>query len=542
MTESFPELFEEAYGNLPPLAGSILKGRVVLIEDGFVHVDVGIKLEGRIPISQFYGEDIKVGDSVDVYLKRMENSHRECVLSRARARREDAWAALEKLHKNGTPIQASFLRATRGGFIMDALGATVFLPSNQTHMTQEEWVEGTEQECFIIKMDRERGNVLVSQRSDGSTFHSRQAPQPLDVEKGQVVEGIVKNITNYGAFLKIGNGSALLYVKDISWSPVKHPSDVLKVGQKLTVKVVKVEQEGRRVGVSLKALEKSPWDEAKKVLPEGKKVKGVVTNITNYGFFVRLDGLPMEGLVHISEMSWMGNVDDPSSLVREGQEIEVAVLQVDPERERVNLSMKQLEENPWSKIAEVYKKGQVVEGVVGRLTKFGPLVRLKDDIEALLIGSEEVYAVGNSVKAVVLSVDQERGKMSLCAEKEQDKSLLVTKRLKKGGVYTCTVTSVGDTGLGVELENGIQGFIRRAQLAQDKSAQRPNLFTIGNKVDALFLGTSKNEDSMPQFSVKELELESQRKAMKKYGYLESGSRLSNVLGGAIKIAKPKEED
>ena len=542
MVETFGELFEGTYGGMPPLAGSVLKGKVVLIESGCVHVNVGIKLEGRIPISQFYGEDVKVGDSVDVYLRKLENSYHECVLSRAMARREEAWGELEELHKSGTPVRASLLRPTRGGFVMDALGATVFLPSDQTHMTHDDCAEGMQQECFVMKMDREKGTILLSQRSDGTAFRSHRTPaEPLDIEKGQVVEGVVKNITNYGAFLRIGNGSALLYVKDISWSPVKHPGDVLRVGQELTVKVIRVEQEGRRIGVSLKALEKSPWDRAQKEFPEGKKVKGVVTNITSYGFFVQLEGFPVEGLVHISEMSWTGNVEDPSSLVKQGQEVEVLVIQVDPERERINLSLKQVQENPWRKVVESYKEGQEVEGVVARLTRNGPLVRLEDGMESLLHGTNGEYAVGDSVSAVVLSIDQEHGKMSLCSKDQQSRGAVMAKRLRRGAAFTCTITGVMDTGLQVELENGVHGFIRRSHLAQDKSEQRPGMFAVGNKVDALFLGTSEGNESIPQFSIRAFELESQRKAIKKYGSLESGSRLSNVLGGAIEMATSREK-
>jgi len=490
--EEFEKLLEESFLSGMPSEGSVVKGKVVAIENDYAIIDVGLKTEGRVPLREFEsaGEEINVGDEVEVYLERIENALGEAVLSREKARREEAWERLEKSYEANEPVTGQIFGRVKGGFTVDLGGAVAFLPGSQVDIRPIRDITplmNVEQPFRILKMDRRRGNIVVSRRAILEESREEQRAELVqNLHEGQVLEGIVKNITDYGAFVDLGGIDGLLHVTDMSWKRVSHPSDILSVGDTVQVQIIKINPETQRISLGMKQLQEDPWKTVAEKYQVGARVKGRVTNITDYGAFVELeDGV--EGLVHVSEMSWTKKNVHPGKILSTSQEIEVQVLDVDPQRRRISLGLKQTQENPWDTFEERYPAGTVVEGEIKNITEFGMFIGLEGDVDGMVHlsdldwnrpGEEAIkdYKKGDVVKAVVLDVDRAKERISLGIKQLEGDPLAKVEGLKKGATVTAEVTAVQD--------NGIEVQIVGSDLAKDRSEQRPERFAEGEKVDA----------------------------------------------------------
>ncbi len=547
--EEFEKLLEESFLANMPSEGSVVKGKVVSIENDFAIIDVGLKTEGRVPLREFEGagEEINVGDEVEVYLERIENALGEAVLSREKARREEAWERLEKLYEKNEPVTGQIFGRVKGGFTVDLGGAVAFLPGSQVDIRPIRDITplmNTDQPFRILKMDRRRGNIVVSRRAILEESREEQRAELVkNLAEGQVMEGIVKNITDYGAFVDLGGIDGLLHVTDMSWKRVSHPSDILSVGDTVKVQIVKINPETMRISLGMKQLQEDPWKTVAEKYQIGARVKGRVTNITDYGAFVELeDGV--EGLVHVSEMSWTKKNVHPGKILSTSQEIEVQVLDVDPQRRRISLGLKQTQENPWDTFEERYPPGTEVEGEVKNITEFGIFIGLDGDVDGMVHlsdldwnrpGEEAIkdYRKGEVVKAVVLDVDRAKERISLGIKQLEGDPLAKVEGLKKGGVVTAEVTAVQDNGIEVQIVGSdVKSFIRRSDLAKDRSEQRPERFAEGEKVDAKVVSIDRANQKVG-LSIKALEIAEEKKAMEQFGSTSSGASLGDILKAAM---------
>src|SRR5690554_2768468 len=490
--ESFAALLEESLGTEDGLEGNVLRGRVVNIDNDAVVVDVGLKSEGRIPLREFSkaGEDsdLKVGDTVEVFLERMEDKNGEAMLSREKARREEAWNQLEQAYGESRRVTGQIFGRVKGGFTVDLSGAVAFLPGSQVDIRPVRDVTPlmhTPQPFQILKMDRSRGNIVVSRRAVLEEDRAEQRSELIaNLKEGQILTGVVKNITDYGAFVDLGGVDGLLHVTDISWRRINHPSEALSIGQTVQVQVIRFNPETQRISLGMKQLEADPWEGVEAKYPVGAKFKGRVTNITDYGAFVELEP-GIEGLVHVSEMSWTKKNVHPGKIVSTSQEVEVMVLDVDPQKRRISLGLKQCFENPWEAFVEKFPIGSVLEGEVKNITEFGLFVGLPGDIDGMVHLSDldwqkpgeqalADYKKGDIVKVKLLDVDVEKERISLGIKQlSEDPFATVTGSIKKGDIVTCTVTAVQDGGIEVSIGDGTTGFIRKSDLSRDRSEQRP---------------------------------------------------------------------
>jgi small subunit ribosomal protein S1 len=557
-TENFAALLEETYGAGPGLEGSVVKGKVVSIEGDFAIIDVGLKCEGRVPLKEFgHGRaaEIKVGDTVEVYLERVENALGEAVLSRDKARREEAWEKLEQAFNASQRVEGQIFGRVKGGFAVDLGGAVAFLPGSQVDIRPVRDVGHllNKPEPFqILKMDRRRGNIVVSRRAVLEESRAEQRNELLaSLKEGQILEGVVKNITDYGAFVDLGGLDGLLHVTDISWRRVNHPADVLQVGQSVKVQVIRFNRETQRISLGMKQLEADPWEGIELKYPVNTKFKGRVTNITDYGAFVELEP-GVEGLVHVSEMSWTKKNVHPGKIVSTSQEVEVMVLEVDPEKRRVSLGLKQCLPNPWERFLELHPLGSAIEGEVKNITEFGLFVGVDNDIDGMVHlsdlswdqpGEEAVkaYKKGDHVKAVVLDVDVDKERVSLGIKQlSGDPFKEAIAGLKKGERVTCTIRETTPMGIEVETTSGARGFIRKSDLSRDRDEQRPERFAVGEKVDAKVM----NVDALNRrlsLSIKALELEDEKQAMAEFGSTDSGASLGDILGAAFRQKQAEEQ-
>ena len=550
-TESFAQLLDETYGTAPNLEGSVVKGTVIAVDNDTAVIDVGLKCEGRVPLKEFspHGQanEIKVGDTVEVYLERIENARHEAVLSRDKARREEAWALLETAFDKSERVEGLIFGRVKGGFTVDLSGAVAFLPGSQVDIRPVRDVTplmGIPQPFQILKMDRRRGNIVVSRRAVLEETRAEQRSELVaNLHEGQVLEGVVKNITDYGAFVDLGGIDGLLHVTDISWRRINHPTEVLGIGQTVNVQVIKVNKETQRISLGMKQLETDPWEGVEAKYPVSVRFTGRVTNITDYGAFVELEA-GVEGLVHVSEMSWTKKNVHPGKIVSTSQQVEVMVLEVDPQKRRISLGLKQTMSNPWESFAEEHPKGSEIEGDVKNITEFGMFVGLDGNVDGMVhmsdldwsrSGEEAMrdYKKGDHVKAVVLDVDTDKERISLGIKQLSDDPFAVSKGLRKGNTVTCTVAAVHDNGLEVTMANDLRGFIRRAELSRDRSEQRPERFAVGDKVDANIMGTD-NKNRRMNLSIKALELADEKEAVATYGSTDSGASLGDILGAALK--------
>jgi small subunit ribosomal protein S1 len=559
LKEDFASLLEESFKTNNPLQGSVLKGRIIGVENDYVVIDVGLKSEGRVALREFATPgkepELKAGDVVDVFIERLEDRDGNVVLSREKARREESWLDLEKAFQKGERINGIIFSRVKGGFTVDLGGATAFLPGSQVDIRPVKDVGplmGTPQPFMILKMDRVRGNIVVSRRS---VLEESRAEARSDLIKGlkegQILDGVVKNITDYGAFIDLGGVDGLLHVTDISWQRVNHPSEALQIGQNVTVQVVRFNQESGRISLGMKQLEADPWQGLIERFPVGMRTKGRVTNITDYGAFVEIEA-GIEGLVHVSEMSWTKKNVHPGKIVSTSQEVEVQVLDIDNEKRRISLGIKQTQENPWTDFAKKFKEGDIVEGEVKNATEFGLFVGLSGDIDGMVHmsdiswdkpGEEAIkdIAKGSTIKVKILEVDVEKERVALGIKQlTENTSGASFDGLKKGDVVTCTVSKVTDGGLEVTVKDNMEGFIKKAELSRDRAEQRPDRFAIGEKVDAKITNINKSAKKL-DLSIKARELDEDKAAIAEYGSSDSGASLGDILGAALEASKTKKK-
>ena len=557
--ESFAALLDASLGTSSSLEGTVVKGHVIGIENDMVLIDVGLKSEGRVPLKEFANAgkpaELAIGDLVEVYLERMEDKHGEAQLSREKARREEAWTLLEKSFTANERVTGVIFGRVKGGFTVDLNGAVAFLPGSQVDIRPVRDITpliGTPQPFQILKMDRSRGNIVVSRRAvlEESRAEAR-SELVANLKEGQILNGVVKNITDYGAFVDLGGVDGLLHVTDIAWRRINHPSEALHIGQSVKVQVIRFNPETQRISLGMKQLEADPWEGVELKYPSGARYKGRVTNITDYGAFVELEP-GVEGLVHVSEMSWTKKNVHPGKIVSTSQEVEVMVLDVDPQKRRISLGLKQTLANPWESFIEQFPVGTELEGEVKNITEFGLFVGLPGDIDGMVHLSdldwarpgEEVVAdfkKGDQVKVKVLDVDVEKERISLGVKQLSDDPYEESlSKLKKGDVVTCTVTIVTENGLEVTTADGMPGFIRKAELSRERSEQRPDRFAVGEKVDAKVTAIDRATRKVT-LSIKSREVEEDKKAMAEFGSSDSGASLGDILGAAFNRAKSEKE-
>jgi small subunit ribosomal protein S1 len=551
--ENFAALLERTLGSNVPFEGSVVTGRVVRLTDDYAIVDVGLKSEGRVPLKEFAPPggrtpEVKVGDVVELFVERYEDRDGTIVLSREKARREEAWNAIEKAFAANQRVMGTIFGRVKGGFTVDLGGAVAFLPGSQVDIRPVRDITplmGTPQPFQILKMDRARGNIVVSRRAVLEETRAEQRTELISgLKEGMVVEGVVKNITDYGAFVDLGGVDGLLHVTDIAWRRINHPAEALQIGQTVKVQVIRFNPETHRISLGMKQLEPDPWEGVEYKYPVGAKFKGVVTNITDYGAFVELEP-GVEGLVHVSEMSWTKKNVHPGKILSTSQEVEVVVLDVDAAKRRISLGLKQAQPNPWEQFLLEHPVGSVVEGEVRNITEFGLFIGLTPDLDGMVHMSDlswdepgEVaitkYNKGDVVKAKVLDVDVEKERISLGIKQLQDDpAASVLDRIRKGDVVTGIVTAVQANGIEVKVEDVLTGFIRRAELAREKSEQRPERFAVGEKVDAKVMQIDRAARKLT-LSIKAKEFEEEKQAMAEYGSSDSGASLGDILGAAIR--------
>jgi len=551
MSENFADLLAESFNEDMNIEGSVVLGTVISVEKEAVIVDVGLKSEGRVSIKEFMapGQDasVNIGDQVEVYVERLEDRNGQALLSRDKARREEAWAALETAHDDQQRVTGVIFGKVKGGFTVDLDGATAFLPGSQVDIRPVRDLGplmGTPQPFQILKIDRKRGNIVVSRRAVLEESRAEARSELVsNLSEGQVLSGIVKNLTEYGAFVDLGGVDGLLHVTDIAWRRINHPSEVLSVGESVEVKVIRFNTETQRISLGMKQLQEDPWEAAKASFTIGSIVKGRVTNITDYGAFIELaDGV--EGLVHVSEMSWTKKNVHPGKIVSSSQEVDVMVLDIDMEKRRISLGIKQCIANPWENFATTVKAGDEIEGEIRNITEFGLFVGLNDDIDGLVHltdiswdvqGDEAIqsYKKGDSVKAKVLEVDVNKERVSLGIKQLTEDTVGETlSNIKKGDIVTCTITKVVDGGLEVSVSENVTGFIRRSDLSRDRDEQRPERFAVDEKVDAQVTMVDGKARKL-SLSIKAREMTEEKKAMADYGSSDSGASLGDILGAAL---------
>ncbi|AZN70235.1 30S ribosomal protein S1 [Georhizobium profundi] len=554
--EDFAALLEESFGGNDLAEGYVAKGTVTAIEKDMAIIDVGLKVEGRVPLKEFgaKGRDgqMKVGDEVEVYVERIENALGEAVLSREKARREESWVKLEVKFEAGERVEGVIFNQVKGGFTVDLDGAVAFLPRSQVDIRPIRDVTPlmhNPQPFEILKMDKRRGNIVVSRRTVLEESRAEQRSEIVqNLEEGQVVEGVVKNITDYGAFVDLGGIDGLLHVTDMAWRRVNHPTEILSIGQTVKVQIIRINQETHRISLGMKQLEADPWDGIGTKYPTGKRITGTVTNITDYGAFVELEP-GIEGLIHVSEMSWTKKNVHPGKILSTTQEVDVVVLEVDPQKRRISLGLKQTLENPWDVFAQKHPVGSVVEGEVKNKTEFGLFIGLDGDVDGMVHLSDldwsrpgeqviEEFNKGDMVQAQVLDVDVEKERISLGIKqlgRDAVGDAAASGDLRKNAVVTAEVTAVTDGGLEVRLvdHENLESFIRRNDLARDRDDQRPERFSVGQKLDARVVNFSKRDRKIT-LSIKALEIAEEKEAVAQFGSSDSGASLGDILGAALK--------
>jgi len=549
--EDFEALLNESFEIDTPKEGSVVKGKVIAIESGQAIIDVGYKMEGRVDIKEFAnpGEEpeIAVGDEVEVFLRQVENSKGEAVLSHEMARREAAWDRLEKAYADEERVDGAIFGRVKGGFTVDLGGAVAFLPGSQVDVRPVRDagpLMGLKQPFQILKMDRRRGNIVVSRRAILEESRAEQRAEVIGkLAEGDTIEGVVKNITEYGAFVDLGGVDGLLHVTDMAWRRVNHPSEILTIGETINVQVIKINKETHRISLGLKQLQDDPWSLVEGKFPLESVHTGRVTNITDYGAFVELEP-GVEGLVHVSEMSWTKKNVHPGKIVSTSQEVEVMVLEIDSAKRRVSLGLKQTQRNPWEVFAETHPAGTEVEGEVKNITEFGLFIGLDGDIDGMVHLSdltwegrgEDVigdYHKNDVVKAVVTEVDVEKERISLSIKAlDGDPFEGATDGVKRGSIITVEVTSIEDGGIEVTYE-GMKSFIRRSDLSRDRAEQRPERFQVGDKIDVRVTNIDAKTRRLG-LSIKAREIAEEKEAVAQYGSSDSGASLGDILGAALK--------
>jgi small subunit ribosomal protein S1 len=550
--EDFASLLDETLGRDVGFDGSVVTGTVIRLTDEFAIVDVGLKSEGRVALKEFgipgMDHEVKPGDVIELYVERYEDRDGAIVLSREKARREEAWTNLEKAFEAQQRVQGTIYGRVKGGFTVDLGGAMAFLPGSQVDIRPVRDVGplmGSPQPFQILKMDRARGNIVVSRRAVLEETRAEQRSELIQgLKEGMILDGVVKNITDYGAFVDLGGVDGLLHVTDIAWKRINHPSEALQIGQQVRVQVIRFNSETQRISLGMKQLEADPWEGVAIKYPPGARYSGRVTNITDYGAFVELEP-GVEGLVHVSEMSWTKKNVHPGKIVATSQEVDVMVLDVDSSKRRISLGLKQVQRNPWEVFAEEQKVGSTVEGEIRNITEFGLFIGISADIDGMVHMSDlswdeageaamAHFEKGQVIQAKVLDVDVEKERISLGIKQLHDDPAADTlSRVNKGAVVTCIVTAVQANGIEVKVDEVLTGFIRRAELARDKAEQRPERFAVGEKVDAKVVSVDRASRKL-SLTIKGREVEEDKAAINEYGSSDSGASLGDILSAAIR--------
>ena len=550
-TENFADLLAESFGEGTNIEGSVVRGFVIGIEGDAVIIDVGLKSEGRVPLKELavpgQQADVSIGDEIEVYVERMEDRNGQAVLSRDKARREEAWGVLEASFEKQERVTGVIFGKVKGGFTVDLSGATAFLPGSQVDIRPVRDLGplmGTPQPFQILKIDRRRGNIVVSRRAVLEESRAEARSELVsNLQEGQVLQGVVKNITDYGAFVDLGGVDGLLHVTDIAWQRISHPSEALQIGETVEVQVIRFNAETQRISLGMKQLLSDPWENVEGKFPIGAKMEGRVTNITDYGAFVELEA-GVEGLVHVSEMSWTKKNVHPGKIVSTSQQVEVMVLDVDLSKRRISLGLKQCTNNPWEDLSATYPVGTEIDGEIRNITEFGLFVGLNDDIDGLVhlsdiswenAGEEalEGFTKGDMVKAKVLDIDVNKERISLGIKQLTDDPFAgQADAYRKGEVVTCTVSAVTDNGIDVTIGENMTGFIRRTDLSRDRAEQRADRFAVGEKVDAIVTSVDKKTRKL-SLSIKARESAEEKQAMAEFGSSDSGASLGDILGAAL---------
>ena len=558
-TENFADLLAESFGEGRNVEGSVVRGFVIGIEGDAVVIDVGLKSEGRVPLKELAAPgqqaDVSIGDEIEVYVERMEDRNGQAVLSRDKARREEAWGVLEASFEKQERVTGIIFGKVKGGFTVDLSGATAFLPGSQVDIRPVRDLGplmGTPQPFQILKIDRRRGNIVVSRRAVLEESRAEARTELVsNLQEGQVLQGVVKNITDYGAFVDLGGVDGLLHVTDIAWQRISHPSEALQIGETVEVQVIRFNAETQRISLGMKQLLSDPWQNVEGKFPIGVKMEGRVTNITDYGAFVELEA-GVEGLVHVSEMSWTKKNVHPGKIVSTSQQVEVMVLDVDLSKRRISLGLKQCTNNPWEDLSATYPVGTEIEGEIRNITEFGLFVGLNDDIDGLVhlsdiswetAGEEalEDFAKGDMVKAKVLDIDVNKERISLGIKQLTDDPFAgQADAYRKGEVVTCTVNAVTDSGIDVTIGENMTGFIRRTDLSRDRAEQRADRFAVGEKVDAIVTSVDKKTRKL-SLSIKARESAEEKQAMAEFGSSDSGASLGDILGAALAKKETTDE-
>ncbi len=549
--ESFSELLDQSFQEMTSIEGSVVSGTVISIEKDMILIDVGLKCEGRVPLREFGNNEedtkINVGDTVEVYIERLEDINGQAILSREKARREEAWVNLEVALAKQQRVNGIIFGKVKGGFTVDLEGATAFLPGSQVDIRPIKdlgVLMGTPQPFQILKMDRRRGNIVVSRRAvlEDSRAEAR-TELVANLQEGQVLQGVIKNITDYGAFVDLGGVDGLLHVTDISWKRINHPSEALQVGESVQVKVIKFNDETQRISLGIKQLTEDPWLKVFERFPVGAKMSGIVTNITDYGSFIELeDGI--EGLVHVSEMSWTKKNVHPGKIVSTSEKVEVMVLEIDVQKRRISLGIKQCVENPWEIYKNTNKVGDIIEGEIRNITEFGLFIALTEDIDGLVHlsdiswdgnGDELIknYVKGSKIQTKILDIDVEKERISLGIKQlTEDIAATEIDNIRKGSTVTCTVSEINENGLEVNVGDKLKGFIKKNDLSRERADQKTDRYGLGDKVDATVTNIDKKTKKI-SLSIKAKEIEEEKKAMAEYGSSDSGASLGDILGAAL---------
>ncbi len=557
--DEFAAMLAESLAKDDLAEGEVVKGRIVGIEKDLAIIDVGLKMEGRVPLKEFgvggKPADLKVGDTVEVYLERIENALGEAVLSRDKARREESWNRLEKQFEKNEKVSGVIFNKVKGGFTVDLDGAVAFLPGSQVDIRPVRDIGPLmhqPQPFQILKMDRRRGNIVVSRRS---VLEETRAEQRADIvarlEEGQVIDGLVKNITDYGAFIDLGGIDGLLHVTDMAWRRVNHPSEILNVGDTVKVQIIRINPDTQRISLGMKQLQSDPWAGIEAKYPVGMRITGTVTNIADYGAFVELEP-GVEGLIHVSEMSWTKKNVHPGKIVATSQKVDVQILEVDPNKRRISLGLKQTQDNPWDAFLAAHPRGSTVEGPIRNITEFGLFIGLDGGVDGMVHlsdldwnrpGDEVIkdYKKGDAVKAVVLDVDSTKERISLGIKQLAGDPIDAISKYKKGDTVTCAVVTVQENGIEVKIgDTDVTSFIKRSDLSRERSEQRPERFNVGDKVDAAVLSVDKAARRI-SVSIKSLEIAEEKQAVEQYGSSASGASLGDIFKAAIKKRESSDD-
>ena len=557
MVENFSELLEQSLSEFKYKEGQIIKGTVLSIINDTVVVDVGLKAEGRIPIKEFHspGEEhsVKVGDKYDVYLEKLENKEGEALLSRERARKEESWSNLEKQQNQKEQVTGVITGRVKGGFAVDINGAVAFLPGSQVDLKPIKDISpllNKPQPMIILKMDKLRGNIVVSRRV--LLEESRKADRSKllsDINEGDKLKGVVKNITDYGVFVDLGGMDGLIHVTDISWERVNHPSEMFKIGENIEVIVIKYDKENNRISLGLKQLTEDPWKNVENIYKVGTKIKSQISSIADYGAFIELEK-GVEGLIHTSEMSWVNKNINPNSILKIGEEVEVLILEIDNTKRRISLGLKQCTENPWKIFASEKKVGDIAEGEIKNITDFGIFVGLTQELDGLIHASDvswedgsskavEKYKIGEKVKFKILDIDVEKERVSLGIKQLTKSSIKEDKFVNK--TMTCVIEKIEEDKVFVSFEKGSKGFVKKSNLAKAKTEQNTSRFAVGEKIDAKVLKKITKDDNY-ELSIKDLEIQEEKEALKEYGSSSSGASIGDIIGAALEEDKKKSKD